>query len=230
MSKKDLALRIGGAAGDGVSSTAESFAKICARSGLHAWTYSSYQSVIRGGHVWTQVRGGLESLLSHGIDPDVVVALNQQTVDVHQGQVAEGGAIIYDSDLLKADPAKLRPRVRLLGMPLRKMAQQITPNALMRNTVALGAAVQLFDMDFRHVESAFKDIWGDKKPEVVQENIQAAKIGAEAVTQAGGSLQLGLKYSNVPKYLMTGNEAVALGALAAGVKFHAQYPMRKSVV
>lgn len=225
MSKKDLALRIGGAAGDGVSSTAESFAKISARSGLHVWTYSSYQSVIRGGHVWTQVRGGLESLLSHGIDPDVVVALNQQTVDVHQGQVAEGGAIIYDSDLLKADPAKLRPRVRLLGMPLRKMAQQITPNALMRNTVALGAAVQLFDMDFRHVESAFKDIWGDKKPEVVQENIQAAKIGAEAVTQAGGSLQLGLKYSNVPKYLMTGNEAVALGALAAGVKFHAQYPM-----
>lgn len=225
MSKKDLALRIGGAAGDGVSSTAESFAKISARSGLHVWTYSSYQSVIRGGHVWTQVRGGLEPLLSHGIDPDVVVALNQQTVDVHQGQAAEGGAIIYDSDLLKADPAKLRPRVRLLGMPLRKMAQQITPNALMRNTVALGAAVQLFDMDFRHVESAFEDIWGDKKPEVVQENIQAAKIGAEAVTQAGGSLRLGLNYSNVPKYLMTGNEAVALGALAAGVKFHAQYPM-----
>src|SRR2546430_17034079 len=50
MSKRSLALRVGGAAGDGVSSTAESFAKISARSGLHTWTYSSYQSVIRGGH------------------------------------------------------------------------------------------------------------------------------------------------------------------------------------
>src|SRR5437879_7600128 len=61
MAKNDLVFRIGGAAGDGVSSTAESFAKMSARSGLHTWTYSSYQSVIRGGHVWTQIRGGLRS-------------------------------------------------------------------------------------------------------------------------------------------------------------------------
>ena len=223
--RKELALRIGGAAGDGVSSTAESFAKVSARSGLHVWTYSSYQSVIRGGHVWTQVRGGLDPVLSHGTDPDVVVALNQQTVDVHQGQIAEGGALVYDSDLTKADPAKVRHGVRLLGMPLRKMAQTITPNALVRNTVALGAAVRLFDMDFRHVESAFRDIWGDKKAEVIQENIRAANLGAEAVMSAGGSLALGLAYPNTPRYLMTGNEAMALGALAAGVKFHAQYPM-----
>src|SRR5213592_3461815 len=159
MSKRDLALRVGGAAGDGVSSTAESFAKISARSGLHTWTYSSYQSVIRGGHVWTQIRGGL--------DPVLVVALNQQTMDVHQGQVTEGGAIVYDVDGTKPDPTKLRGKVRLLGIPLRKRAQSLSPNALMRNTVALGAAVRLFDIDFRHVESAFKDIWGDKKPEVV---------------------------------------------------------------
>ncbi len=225
MAKKDLVLRIGGAAGDGVSSTAESFAKISARSGLHTWTYSSYQSVIRGGHVWTQIRGGLDPVLSHGVDPDVVVALNQQTMDVHQGDVMEGGAIVYDLDGTKPDPKKLRGNVRLIGIPLRKKAQTLSPNALMRNTVALGAAVKLFDMDFRHVESAFKDIWGDKKPEIVQQNIQAAKLGADAVTETGGPLNLGLSYPNEPKYLMTGNEAICLGALAAGVKFLAQYPM-----
>src|SRR5213083_857803 len=225
MSKRSLALRVGGAAGDGVSSTAESFAKISARSGLHTWTYSSYQSVIRGGHVWTQIRGGLDPVLSHGVDPDVVVALNQQTMDVHQGQVTEGGAIVYDVDGTKPDPAKLRGKVRLLGIPLRKRAQSLSPNALMRNTVALGAAVRLFDMDFRHVESAFKDIWGDKKPEIVQQNIQASKLGADAVAEMGGSLNLGLAYPNEPKYLMTGNEAICLGALAAGVKVLAQYPM-----
>jgi 2-oxoglutarate ferredoxin oxidoreductase subunit alpha len=225
MSKRDLALRVGGAAGDGVSSTAESFAKICARSGLHTWTYSSYQSVIRGGHVWTQVRGGLDRLLSHGDDPDVVLCLNQQTMDVHQADVLEGGAIIYDSDSVKPDPSKIRKQVRLIGIPLRKRAQTLSPNALMRNTVALGAAVALFDMDFRHVESAFKDIWGDKKPEVAQQNVQAATLGATAVGELGGSLHLGLQYSNEAKYLMTGNEALCLGAMAAGVKFLAQYPM-----
>lgn len=225
MSKRDLAIRIGGAAGDGVSSTAESFAKISARSGLHTWTYSSYQSVIRGGHVWTQIRGGLDPLLSHGDDPNVVVCLNQQTMDVHQADVLEGGAIVFDVDGVKPDPTRIRPNVRLIGIPLRKKAQSLSPNALMRNTVALGAAVALFDMDFRHVESAFKDIWGDKKPEVAQQNLQAAKLGAEAVAEMGGSLRLGLAYSNEPKYLMTGNEAVCLGALAGGVKFLAQYPM-----
>jgi len=225
MTKRDLALRVGGAAGDGVSSTSESFAKISARSGLHTWTYSSYQSVIRGGHVWTQVRGGLDPLLSHGGDPDVVLCLNQQTMDVHQADVLEGGAIIYDLDSVKLDSGKIRKGVRLLGIPLRKKAQTLSPNALMRNTVALGAAVQLFDMDFRHVESAFKDIWGDKKPEVAEQNVQAARLGAEAVREMGGSLQLGFTYSNEPKYLLTGNEAICLGALAAGVKFLAQYPM-----
>jgi len=225
MAKRDLVFRIGGAAGDGVSSTAESFAKISARSGMHTWTYSSYQSVIRGGHVWTQIRGGLDPVLSHGVDPDVVVCLNQLTMDVHQGQVTEGGAIVYDVDGTKPDPKKVRGNVRLLGIPLRKKAQSLSPNALMRNTVALGAAVRLFDLDFRHVESAFKDIWGDKKPEIVQQNIAAAKLGAAAVEEMGGSLNLGLSYPNEPKYLMTGNEAICLGALAAGVKFLAQYPM-----
>src|SRR5436309_12317618 len=141
MAKRDLVFRIGGAAGDGVSSTAESFAKISARSGLHTWTYSSYQSVIRGGHVWTQVRGGLDPLLSHGDDPDVVLCLNQQTMDVHQADVIEGGAIIYDVDSVKPDPTKIRKNVRLIGIPMRKKAQTISPHALMRHTVAHGSAV-----------------------------------------------------------------------------------------
>src|SRR2546425_12480568 len=96
MAKRDLVFRIGGAAGDGVSSTAESFAKISARSGMHTWTYSSYQSVIRGGHVWTQIRGGRDPVLFHGGDSGVVVCLNQQTMDVHLGQVSEGCAFVYD--------------------------------------------------------------------------------------------------------------------------------------
>ncbi len=225
MATPEIVFRIGGAAGDGVSSTAESFAKMCARSGLHVWTYSSYQSVIRGGHVWTQVRGSPQPVLSHGTDPNVLVCLNQQTMDVHQGDVPEGGAIVFDSDLVKPDPAKVRKGVRLLGIPLRKLAQTVTPTGIVRNTVALGAAVRLYDVAFRQVESAFRDIWGDKKPEVVDQNVRAAQLGAAEVEKAGGSLQLHVPFSDEPRYLMTGNEAVALGALAAGVRFHAQYPM-----
>ena len=225
MTTPEIVFRIGGAAGDGVSSTAESFAKMCARSALHVWTYSSYQSVIRGGHVWTQVRPTAGPVLSQGTNPNVLVCLNQQTLDLHQGDVLEGGAIVFDGDLGKPDSSKIRKGVRLVGVSLRKLAQTITPNALVRNTVALGAAVRLCDVDFRHVESAFKDFCGDKKPEIVDQNVRAARLGAEEVEKRGGSLKLGLEFTNEPRYLMTGNEAVALGALAAGVRFHAQYPM-----
>jgi 2-oxoglutarate ferredoxin oxidoreductase subunit alpha len=225
MPKREFTFRIGGAAGDGVSSTAESFAKVTARSGLHVWTYSSYQSVIRGGHVWTQVRASPDPLLSHGEDPDVVIALNQQTVDIHQGEIAEGGALVYDGENTKADPAKIRAGVRLLGLKLRRMAQEFSKTALMRNTVALGAAVALYDLPFRHVETAFKDMWGVKKPEVVEANILAAKAGSAAVEEQGGSLRYGLTFTGDPRPLMTGNNAICLGALAAGCKFLAQYPM-----
>ena len=225
MPKRELTFRIGGAAGDGVSSTAESFAKVCSRSGLHVWTYSSYQSVIRGGHVWTQVRASLDPLLSHGEDPDVVIALNQQTVDIHEPELAEGGVLIYDAEANKADPAKARADVRLIGLKLRRMAQEFSKNALMRNTVALGAAIALYELPFPHVESAFRDIWGDKKPEVVEANILAARTGSAAIAGQGGPLRYGLAFTNDPRPMMTGNNAICLGALAAGCKFLAQYPM-----
>src|SRR3989442_5255138 len=109
-------------------------------------------------------------------------------MDVHQGQVSEGGAIVYDVDGTKPDPSKVRGNVRLLGIPLRKKAQSLSPNALMRNTVALGAAVRLFDLDFRHVESAFQDIWVDKKPQIGQHNIAAAKLAATPAAETAPSL------------------------------------------
>jgi len=225
MSRSEFAFRIGGAAGDGVSSTAESFAKICSRSGLHVATYSSYQSVIRGGHVWTQVRAGLDPILSHGEDPDVLVCLNQQTMDIHEGAVREGGVLLYDSESVKTQPSRRREGVHLLAIPLRRMAQQFSPNALMRNTVALGAVVRIFGLDMAHVESAFRDIWSDKKPEVAQQNVAAARAGAEATGALAESKVLGRGYSNIARPLMTGNQAICLGALAAGCKFLAQYPM-----
>jgi 2-oxoglutarate ferredoxin oxidoreductase subunit alpha len=153
------------------------------------------------------------------------VALNPQTVDVHQDQITEGGALVFDSESAKADPKRVRPEVRLIGLPLRRMAQEFSKNALVRNTVALGAAVALFDLDFRHVESAFREVWGDKKAEVVDQNIRAAKAGAAAVADHAGSLKLGVKHADEPRHLLTGNHAICLGALAAGCKFLAQYPM-----
>src|SRR6267378_3768131 len=225
MSQKELVFRIGGAAGDGSASTAESLAKICTRSGLYVFTYTSYQSVIRGGHSWVQVRASEEPVLSQGERPQVLICLNQPTADIHAPQVRENGAIIYDSDTIKLDGLRLAEGVRKIGFPLGRLAREFSNNALMKNTVALGAAVRLFDLDRAVVESAFATVWGDKKREIVDANVRAAAAGYKHVDENGGSLNLGLRLSGKARLLITGNQAIALGALAAGCKFLAQYPM-----
>ena len=123
MTQKELVFRIGGAAGDGSASTAESFAKICTRSGLYAFTYTSYQSVIRGGHSWVQVRASDEPVLSQGESPQVVVALNQATADIHASQVRERGAVIYDSEAAKLDGIRLAVGVRSIGFQIALIAR-----------------------------------------------------------------------------------------------------------
>src|SRR3989304_1939336 len=109
MKEGEVCVRIGGAAGDGIASMGETFAKVCARSGLHIMAYNSYQSAIRGGHVWLQVRVGEQKVLSQGEEAEILVPLNAQTMDIHVPQVAEGGVVIYNSERLKLKEGTLRP-------------------------------------------------------------------------------------------------------------------------
>jgi len=222
---KEIAFRVGGAAGDGVASTAETFARLCVRGGLWVHTYSSYQSVIRGGHVWTQVRAGTEPVLSQGEEPDVLIILNQETADIHVPLVRDGGAIVYDEQLSKLDGLRARPTVRLVKLSMLATARQLG-EPMMKNVVALGAALALLDIPFDPMEKAIREVFGHKKPEIVEMNLKAGHTGYDAIANDGGSLGRDLPYGQSPgRMMMTGNEAMALGALAAGVKFHAQYPM-----
>ena len=114
MRKGEISFRIGGAAGDGVASSAETFARICSRSGLHVSTYSFYQSIIRGGHVWTQVRASDVPIQCSGEDPDILVCLNQDTADLHAKNVTEGGAIVYDANAVQVSKEEVKGGVSLV--------------------------------------------------------------------------------------------------------------------
>ena len=220
---KGFIFRIGAAAGDGASSTAENFARICVRSGLYTFTYTSYQSVIRGGHVWVQVRAEEDPVLSQGERPTLLIALNQQTVDIHASQLSEGGAIILDEGL-QLDAAKLAREVRVLRMPLVKTATELGVQQL-RNVVALAAAMALLDMGPGLLEEAIRETWGTRKPKALEGNLEAMRRGTDWVAANGGSLRLGIRFSGKRRLLMTGNNAIALGAVAAGCNFFSQYPM-----
>jgi 2-oxoglutarate ferredoxin oxidoreductase subunit alpha len=228
MKKGEVSFRIGGAAGDGVASSAETFSRACTRSGLFVSTYSFYQSIIRGGHVWTQVRASESPVSCHGEDPDVLICLNQDTADLHAKNVTEGGAIIVDSNAVKVEKNELKKGVTLVEIPLLELSRTYSTAQIMKNTVALGAAVGLLDMDFDIFVSVVKSQFGAKKQDVIDANVGAAKAGHDFVAKGKGSFQHSVRYTKQRRMLVTGNEAIAMGALASGVKFHAQYPMTPS--
>src|SRR5712692_7574218 len=96
--KQTFAIGIGGAAGQGVATPGDIFAKIFSRRGLHLNAYNAYQSIIRGGHTLLTIRSGTEKVTNMGDRIDLLIPLNQDTMDRHLRLLTAGAACIYNSD------------------------------------------------------------------------------------------------------------------------------------
>src|SRR5206468_11789144 len=129
----------------------------------HVYAYNAYQSVIRGGHVWFQVRGGKDPITYVGQQADILIALNKQTVEVHAAQLREGSVVIFDPTKVKLDEVKLPQGVRLCPMPLYELAKEFSPNPIMANTVAVGAAMQFIKAPVAKFKEVLEDQFGHKK-------------------------------------------------------------------
>ncbi len=221
MKRKTVSVWVGGAAGDGIASVGESLAKIFARNGLHVYAYNSYQSVIRGGHVWWQMRAGSEKVYTQPENCHLLIALNQDTIDQHALGVEKGGGILFNADKLQVRPEHLVNGIQSMGLPMSKLAKL----PIMQNTVATGAFMYLTGLPVESLEKALQERFGKKKPEVVQPNIDAARAGYDFAKQNWTNLGLGLELSKTQRLVMTGNQGFAVGALAANCKFFSAYPM-----
>src|SRR6266516_2445578 len=93
--KQSFAIGIGGAAGQGVATPGDIFAKIFSRRGLHLNAYNDYQSIIRGGHTLLTIRTGKEKVTNMGVRLDLLISLNQRTMDRHLQLPPRGAAPIY---------------------------------------------------------------------------------------------------------------------------------------
>ena len=144
----EITVGIAGAAGDGLDKTGDTLARTVARLGLHVFAYNSYQSLIRGGHTWLRLRIGEEKVHSHGDHLNVLIALNEDSIERHAREVEPGGAIIYNSSRLICDSQLVPEGVQVAGLPVRDITKdlgQLLP--VMQNTVALGALIHLAGFD-----------------------------------------------------------------------------------
>src|SRR5436309_13169372 len=99
----EFTVGIGGAAGDGLDKSGDTLAKGVSRLGLYVYAYNSYQSIIRGGHIWLRVRTGEKKVHSNGDHLNLWIALNQDTVERHAPEVEPGGGVLYNSDRFTRD-------------------------------------------------------------------------------------------------------------------------------
>jgi 2-oxoglutarate ferredoxin oxidoreductase subunit alpha len=223
MNQADFIVGIGGAAGDGVASAGNTLAVSVARQGQAVFAYNSYQSVIRGGHSWLRVRISAKKPLNHGDQVDVVIALNQDTLDRHLRELGPGGLALYNS-------AKLKPRyeppkdVQLCPLPVPELTPAYEKLPVMQNTVAVGAVIRLMGLEFAGLESVLQSTFA-KKPQVVKVNVEAAKAGYDYAATHFSPLSTQLQKTSQKWALMTGNELIAMGAAFAGCKFYCAYPM-----
>ena len=226
MSKHEVVIRVGGAAGDGIASTGESFAKICSRSGLHLLAYNSYQSVIRGGFIYLQLRAGRDKILSHGNKVDFLIALNPLEFQRNIVDVVSGGAVLYNSDKIKPDPDKVPNGVILCPLPVNEILNDIGRNPILQNTVALSSLVQLLDLDVDVMNGVIRDYFGKKKQSVMEINLKVIEAGYEYSKSNLPDFDFDLNPDyNIKLPVLTGNQALGFGSILAGCKFYCAYPM-----
>ncbi len=218
----DFNILIGGAAGQGVHAITTPLAKTLVRQGCWVLSVQSYESRIRGGHLFNLIRVSDRPLISSREGVDLLVALNQETVQLHQDELAPDGVIIYDASKVKELPARgvklaLDPEI-LLG---EKQAAEIAVNA-----GASGALLGLLQVPLEPLMQLLLEAFLAKGVEVVGWNHKAAAAGYRlGAAQGHGHSLAGLTPPAQPRLLISGHEALALGALAAGLQFISGYPM-----
>lgn len=223
----EISVRIGGQAGDGALTTGDTLALIFHRMGYFVSTYKDFPSQIRAIHTNYTIRASVEPKYARPDYLDVILAFDKESVERHSHELRPKGYIIYESTRGEYK-GNVRRDVTFLNIPLRKLAIESAGKDLMKNTVALGVLSYLAGLDKKIAKRIFEERFLKRKGrEVVDANIRAFDSGLKAVESLGiTNSPLKLQSDNIPKgYLMMGDDAVAFGAIYAGCRFFAGYPI-----
>jgi 2-oxoglutarate ferredoxin oxidoreductase subunit alpha len=223
--KIDLAIGIGGAAGQGIATPGDILARIFVRRGLHVNAYNAYQSIIRGGHIFLTLRTSDQPVLSHGDKLDVLLPLNQDTMNRHLGLMGPGSAVLFNSDTI--EPGAAPEGVQLCPFSVKALAPT-SKGDLVQNTIALAAVLRLIKVEFEILEEILSLQFKRKGAAAIAENVGVARAGYDHAAAHFTALPFSLPALAKPLAFFEGNQALAMGGAAAGVRFYCAYPMSPS--
>ncbi|MBI4340194.1 MAG: 2-oxoacid:acceptor oxidoreductase subunit alpha [Chloroflexi bacterium] len=218
--RQDFVVRFAGEGGQGVVTAAEALARIAADVGYHGLTFSTFPSQILGGPTWTQARISTIPVLSPGDAVDVLVALNEEAYEGHKEDLGENGVVIYDSSFTPKGTG------HMFGMPFDDMAKE-AGDIRTANMVMMGALANLVGMSIKYLQDFIVNRYQARGQAIVDANMKAIAAGSQRA--AGTGFQIGeMEPPTRPSYkqvMIKGNEAVALGAIAAGLDAYIGYPI-----
>jgi 2-oxoglutarate ferredoxin oxidoreductase subunit alpha len=224
IAKNDLILRIGGEGGEGVISVGDFITQACAHAGLDVYTFKTFPAEIKGGYAMYQVRASTERLYNQGDTFDVLCAFNGEAYNMNRASLKPGTAIVYDSpgDFTPDIP----PGVFAYPIPMTQTAKDMH-NPRAKNMVAMGAMSILFNIPVESLREVITAKFTRKGEDVVKGNLAAFERGRE-LAQALNKTDpwtLGTPKGKQDVIVMSGNNAVGLGALIAGLEFFSAYPI-----
>jgi 2-oxoglutarate ferredoxin oxidoreductase subunit alpha len=222
---EDLNWAIGGEAGDGIDSTGKIFAQALSRAGRHVFTSKDFASRIRGGYTAYKVRTAVDPVESVVDRLDILIALTERTVDENMDELHDDSIIVFDGERTMMQDFEAPGEMTGLDVPLKRLAED-AGGAIMRNVVALGAAAEVANFPIQNLDEALEKRFGGKGQAIVDNNRDAARLGAEYVRENYDlDTDYDLETTDADYVLLNGDQAIGMGAIAAGCRFYAGYPI-----
>lgn len=228
---RDSVIRLAGNSQDGIQCVGAMLAQLAGRSEMEVMTHMTIPATIAGGPSIFQVQMGAGNVLSAGDAADILVAFYQHSYADHLDNLRDGGVLLYDSTLVTPDIEVLRARrITPAGVPMTSLTIEILGGSGKqkgKNIFLLGLLARVFQLDMTKVKQLIREHFADKDESVLRNALLAVEGG---YAYSIGDVMSLFSFEEAPpasrpKVTMTGNQALAYGAIAAGVRFGAAYPI-----
>jgi 2-oxoglutarate ferredoxin oxidoreductase subunit alpha len=220
----DYTIKIGGEAGQGIQTIGDTLSKVFSRSGYYVFSHQDYESRVRGGHNFYQIRLSDKPVSSSRTKVDILVALDKASIEYHEKEMSDDGIIVYDSTTL----GEKFEKSCFLDIPFIMLAVESGGDKVMSNTAATGAVLGMLGLSLDPLHDILKNEFKNKGEDVLKINEKTAAAGRDFAQTHCLSCSFAASALLPAKMLIGVHDAVGLGAIASGCKFYAAYPMTPS--
>jgi 2-oxoglutarate/2-oxoacid ferredoxin oxidoreductase subunit alpha len=208
----NLSILIARRAENGIDKSSFIIGRILAKLGYRIYIYRDYPSIIRGGHTFSIIRCSKDKIAVHSDKVDVLLALNQESIDLHKSRLGEKSIIIYDSSSVKSDKG--------MGIPIGDIIKESKAMDFMRNSCIMGAMCKALGIEKSVLEEIFRAVISRE----IDMNLDIAFRGFDKAKETISIEKI--KQKDLP--LLTGSEAIGMGLIKGGMKTYISYPMTPS--